>query len=171
MAEMSWPDLLAAKDVPEARRLRDALVALKQAFEQVRKPNVITPFDVRDREEAAALLDHPSRDDVPSDVVGAYAGWAMTTVGDAALYRYFLPRITKEAANGAPFVGCDAATIGEKLELAGWTDWTAQEREAVKLFAAAMREAAVVVGASDGSAEESLEWALLEERLKCSAAS
>ena len=95
----------------------------------------------------------------------------MTTVGDAALYRYFLPRILQEAANGAPFIGYDAPTIGGKLDLAVWTKWTAREQDAVKCFAVAMREAALVVGAPDEAAEVSREWALLARHLESSAAS
>lgn len=66
------------------------------------------------------------------DVLGAYAGRALTTLGDATDYKHFLPRILEIASASASWDGFEPSIIVSKMTLAGWASWPPRERAAVE---------------------------------------
>lgn len=82
----------------------------------------------------------PKRD-ISDDDIHYYAGTALTTVGNGEDYRYFMPRLLEAVVNDK--VVHAACVIVDRLEMAGWTAWSAEEREIVLEVAelAAAREA------------------------------
>ena len=64
----------------------------------------------------------------------------MTTIGDAATYRHFLPRILELAADGAGEIGFEPEVIAGKLVYGEWRRWRQDQQQAVAdLFDAAAR--------------------------------
>ncbi|WBA42404.1 hypothetical protein [Hymenobacter canadensis] len=59
-----------------------------------------------------------------------YAFKAMTTWGNAADFRYFLPRLLELSLR--PDAEIEKETVFSKLELADWTSWPAAEQAAVR---------------------------------------
>ncbi|WP_170170342.1 hypothetical protein [Hymenobacter perfusus] len=59
-----------------------------------------------------------------------YAFKAMTTWGDAADFRYFLPRLLELSLR--PDADIEKETLFGKMELANWTSWPAAEQAAVR---------------------------------------
>lgn len=86
--------------------------------------------------EAARLRSTPHRELGPPDL-DRYGSKAMTTWGDAAMYRYLLPRILELRAvdpGASELLGFDDAVIGRKLDQAAWTRWSDSERGALAGF-------------------------------------
>jgi hypothetical protein len=65
-----------------------------------------------------------------------YARKAMTTVGHADTFRYFLPRIIELAVAGAFQV--EREIIFGKLRYGGWAEWPDAERNAIQVFSRAV---------------------------------
>jgi hypothetical protein len=65
-----------------------------------------------------------------------YARKAMTTVGHAEAFRYFLPRIIELAVEGSLLV--DREVVFSKIRLGKWHEWPIYEREALERFARAL---------------------------------
>lgn len=63
--------------------------------------------------------------------LGPYAAWAMTTVGSAADYRHFHPRILELAIDLNSWHGLEPWLIAGKLVYAKWHEWPAPQQEAV----------------------------------------
>ncbi|MDX8482661.1 hypothetical protein RFN28_30010 [Mesorhizobium sp. VK24D] len=80
--------------------------------------------------------------ELTGEQIGPYAGWAMTTVGDVADYKHFLPRILEQAVRESLWPGSDPPIIAERLKMAQWQDWPDAERGAIRaLFARAFSQA------------------------------
>jgi hypothetical protein len=119
--------------------VREGIERAYCAFGGNARPQSLAASPLRDRGQLEGLISRPLRQ-LAGEIVGPYAGWAMTTVGSAQAYRYFLPRILELAVCGGGWVGTDPPVIAQKLLLAEWTMWSAPEREAViALFDAAFR--------------------------------
>jgi hypothetical protein len=69
--------------------LRDALESAYRAFDDVPRPEQVE----RHGESILELLTSMPLRQLPPDVIGPYAGWAITTAGSARDYMDFLPRI------------------------------------------------------------------------------
>jgi len=95
------------------------------------------------------LTSAPLRDLKDRDI-GPYASWAITTVGTAADYRHFLPRILELAASNTSWPGAEPAVIAGKLKAGGWEGWPADQQEAVAATFGAAFYAAI--------ASEAEEW-------------
>jgi hypothetical protein len=114
------------------------------------------PHCVADAEQAR-LHQVPLRS-LTAEQLDRYAFKAMTTWGDAADYRHFLPRILELSAlpEGDGFPGLDVDLVSRKLEMAGWEAWPASEREALRAYALARWEAAL-----DTHPDERSAWGVL----------
>jgi hypothetical protein len=84
-------------------------------------------------EALQAALGEVTRTAGPVAPLASFAFKAMTTWGDAAAYRYFLPRIL-ELSLTEQALGLEWPQIGRKLAMAGVRDWPAAERDAVLGF-------------------------------------
>lgn len=80
--------------------------------------------------------------ELSGDEIGPYAGWALTTVGDEADYRHFLPRILEQAVRESAWTGTDPPIIAERLKIGQWLTWPSPEQHAVRaLFLEAWQQA------------------------------
>jgi hypothetical protein len=89
-------------------------------------------------EELAALHQVPLRA-LSAEQLGRYAFKAMTTWGDAADYKHFLPRILELSASeeGDGWPGLDVDLVSRKVLAAGGASWPGPEREALRAYALA----------------------------------
>jgi hypothetical protein len=83
------------------------------------------------RDQVEALLGPEDLRTLPADVVADYAAHAMTTVGSASDFRYFLPRLLQLAVTDG-FDWPDLEIAVGRLRLAGWTAWPADQQRAVR---------------------------------------
>jgi hypothetical protein len=67
--------------------------------------------------------------------LGRYAFKAMTTWGDDADYRHFLPRILELAASEHGWPGLEPWLVASKLDYAKFASWPEAEREPVRAWA------------------------------------
>ncbi|AHJ97172.1 hypothetical protein [Hymenobacter swuensis] len=110
--------------------LPEALAALYATFshQQLRKLPEACPCCIT-AAESWVLFTVPLADQTEAQLQ-RYAFKAMTTWGNAADFRYFLPRLLELSLR------LDAAiekeTVFSKLELAGWTSWGPAEQAAVR---------------------------------------
>lgn len=94
----------------------------------------------------SAAMARLAREDVPLELASRYAFKAMSTWGDAADFRWYLPRIAELVARG----GLELDLLTGKLVHGAWTTWPAAERAAVVAFLDACWSRAVA-GSADGS--------------------
>jgi hypothetical protein len=113
-------------------RFRHAVESAYAAFADVPGP---TPRDAARYEERPeilpALTAFPLRQ-LPEEIIGLYAGWAITTAGNEHDFMHFLPRIIEVAADERGYVGLEPQVVASRLIMAGWTGWDVEKREAVK---------------------------------------
>lgn len=121
--------------------LEEAIDRLYVAFAREPRPVDLEhcPCCVSD-DQIDELLRSGSRRTMPADAVADYATHALTTVGSAADFRYFLPRVLEVAVTGgaggahrahrADLV--DLELVCGRLRTAGWTDWSGDEQHAVR---------------------------------------
>jgi hypothetical protein len=125
--------------------LRAAIAGLYHGFGQrPRAPIQGCPCCV-DPADSAALA-RLAREDVPVELAARYAFKAITTWGDEADFRWYLPRLAELVARGDLAVDLFA----DKLPYGGWAAWPADERAAVIGFLDALWQRAVV-DSVDGS--------------------
>jgi hypothetical protein len=109
-----------------------AIDGLYEAFRTVPRPRSIHAcpccfFPV----EEAALLAPVALRELPVDAVKPYATFALMTVGEAADYRYFLPRLFEIVAVGDGFGYPDLVSVMRGLNHGKWWTWADEERRAV----------------------------------------
>jgi hypothetical protein len=114
--------------------MRDERDALYRAFERHPLKRIVGCDHCVSPEEIAALSSAPlALLDV--EVIGRYAFKAMSTWGDEADYRHFLPRILELACEHAPpWPGFDLDLVARKILDAGWREWKSDERAAVERY-------------------------------------
>ena len=111
-----------------------------EVFASYRPPHALIASPLRDPVAILKTLTSAPLRELTGEQLGAYAGWAMTTVGDAKDYRHFLPRILELAVFDARWHGLDPPIIAGKLTYGAWQTWPAEEQSAVRaLFAGAWR--------------------------------
>jgi len=118
--------------------------ALNRCYEVFSAYPRLTAIDASPFRDAAQLLKYltsaPLRE-LSGKMIGPYAGYAITTVGDAVDYRHFLPRILEHAVAGPAWMGTEPAIIANRLEMAGWRSWSRSEQEVVcEAFTEAWRQ-------------------------------
>jgi hypothetical protein len=135
--------MTAAGDLDRA--VSAAVAGLYQAFGQRPGaaiqgcPCCVDPAD-------SAAMARLAREDLPVELALRYAFKAMTTWGDEADFRWYLPRIADLVARGA----LELDLLTGKLVYGAWTTWAAAERAAVVAFLDACWSRAVA-GSADGS--------------------
>jgi hypothetical protein len=121
------------------RELSEALAALYAAFAGYATPSKLDAPPLRDGEAILADLRSAPLHALSAAALGPYASFALTTVGDVAEYKHFLPRIVHlsvSVSHGQP--GLDATLIASKLIYVRWHDWPDRERDAIiQVFEAA----------------------------------
>lgn len=108
-----------------------AVEVLYRAFAHRRRPSCLYASPVKDPAAVAKLLAVPLRD-VDARAILHYSVSAMTTIGTAEDFAYFLPRILEVATDGPAAGLADPFIIAGKLELADWRDWSEAEQTAVE---------------------------------------
>ncbi|AZO47747.1 MAG: hypothetical protein EOS54_09995 [Mesorhizobium sp.] len=122
---------------PELQRLIDDCY---DAFAPCPPPRVLRASPLRDPVAILKTLTSAPLRELTGEQIGPYAGWAITTVGDVADYKHFLPRILELAVFDQRWHGLDPPIIASKLSRGGWRTWPRDERAAVQaLFAGAWR--------------------------------
>jgi hypothetical protein len=124
------------------RDVRAKVENLYRAFAAVPRPRHIDgcPCCI-DRKEVGVLLSKPLRSVTPEEL-SAYAASAFLTVGDAADYLYFLPRILEVTAT-EPSWWPDPEVTGRAIRAANPETWSAARLSALTGFLEAVVEAAV----------------------------
>ncbi|MDX8492258.1 hypothetical protein RFN29_11760 [Mesorhizobium sp. VK22B] len=124
---------------PELQRLIDDCYA---AFASYPPPRKLHVSPLRDSVAILESLTSAPLRELTGEQIGPYAGWAMTTVGDVADYKHFLPRILEQAVRESLWTGTDPPIIANRLKMAQWQDWPDAERGAIRaLFAGAFSQA------------------------------
>jgi hypothetical protein len=109
-----------------------------EVFASYPPPRALNASPLRDPVAILKTLTSAPLRELTGEQLGAYAGWAMTTVGDAKDYRHFLPRILELAVSDARWHGLDPPIIAGKLNYGGWQTWPQEEQAAIRdLFAEA----------------------------------
>jgi hypothetical protein len=133
------------------RATRAAIAGLYQAFaHRPRAPIQGCPCCVAPAD--SAQLARLAREDVPIELADRYARKAITTWGDEADFRWYLPRLAELIARGDLTVDL----LAEKLPYGGWASWPDPQRAAVIDFLDALWEAAVADGVDGSAALEDL---------------
>lgn len=128
------------KDIAHANAaLADALAELYAAFAIYPAPRKLHVSPLRNAASILRDLKSAPLKLLRAVAIGPFATYAMTTVGDVADYKHFLPRIIHlgiVGGQGEP--GLEATAIAEKLDDGDWLGWRKQERSAiVKAYEAA----------------------------------
>lgn len=87
--------------------------------------------------QVAALLGPDDLRTLPAETVADYAAHAMTTVGSASDFRYFLPRLLQVAVTDG-FDWPDLEIAVGRLRLAGWLAWPPDQQRAVRAVLGAL---------------------------------
>jgi hypothetical protein len=111
--------------------LRSAVERSYEAFAQEARPTQWRAAPSRDGDTLLHALTSVPLRDLGAEVIGPYAGWAMTTVGSERDYRHFLPRILELAACDGTWLGAEPTVIAGKLKRGAWEDWDETQRAAV----------------------------------------
>ncbi|MEW6630586.1 MAG: hypothetical protein AB1440_06930 [Pseudomonadota bacterium] len=120
--------------------LQDAIDNCYEAFVWYPTPRRLDASSARDAAAILKALTSAPLRKLTGEHLGSYAGWAMTTVGDADDYRHFLPRILELAIGDQSHIGLDPPAIAGKLIYAGWPAWPGEQQAAVRMvFAEAWR--------------------------------
>ncbi|RWB77123.1 MAG: hypothetical protein EOQ50_09405 [Mesorhizobium sp.] len=124
---------------PELQRAIDDCYS---AFASYPQPRCLDASPLRDPVAILGTLTSAPLRELTGEQIGPYAGWAMTTVGDIADYKHFLPRILEQAVRESLWVGTDPPIIASRLIRGGWLEWPDGERKAIRaLFAGAFSQA------------------------------
>ncbi|MEU6859743.1 hypothetical protein AB0B28_12840 [Glycomyces sp. NPDC046736] len=118
---MSSPDPLPA-----------AIDQLYAAFVFLPRPTTIDwCHHCRSESDVAALLKPTPLREISAQALRPYAAHVLTTIGDVADFRYFLPRILEIASTtGFPWPDLDLLT--DRLHLASWSTWDVEETTAIQ---------------------------------------
>jgi hypothetical protein len=117
------------KRKPTSRDLHLSLIERAYlAFAHVTRPINMEYSAYKDSVQIERLVSTPKRD-ISEDDIGYYAGSALTTVGNGENYRFFLPRILESIINDVRWPPANVTV--DRLEMAGWTSWSAEERNIV----------------------------------------
>ena len=125
--------------------LKESIEGLYRAFADVPRPRQIEGCQhCLDDRDIHVLLSTPLRELTPSDLA-PYASSAFLTVGDAADYLYFLPRILEISATDDAWWP-DPEVSGKCIRAAKPQDWPDERVEAVSRFNMAVIGAALAAG-------------------------
>jgi len=111
--------------------LRSAVERGYEVFAREPRPTHWRAAPSRDGDALLRMLTAAPLRDLSDDAIGPYSSWAITTVGSAQDYRYFLPRILALAVANTGWVGADPPVIASRLMMSQWETWPAVQRHAV----------------------------------------
>jgi hypothetical protein len=112
-----------------------------RVFSRYGRPSRLESSPLRDGGAILKTLTAAPLNELGSEAIGPYAGWALTTVGGVNDYKHFLPRIFEEAVKNNVWMGTDPSVIAERLKRADWRTWPADEQGAVvDLFSEAWKQ-------------------------------
>jgi len=111
--------------------LRSAIERCYDAFAREPRPTRWRAAPSRDGDALLGALTAVPLRDLSDEVIGPYSGWAITTVGSAQDYRYFLPRILALAVTSTGSVGADPPVIVGRLKMSHWETWPTAQCDAV----------------------------------------
>lgn len=114
--------------------LRDAIEACYRAFAEFPVPRTLAASPLRDAKAILHTLTAAPLRQLEEEQIGPYAGWAMTTVGNARDYCHFAPRIFELSIDQPYWLGTEPVVMASKLVMADWRDWPADRRRAVLDF-------------------------------------
>lgn len=121
--------------------LERALNRCYEVFSVYPRPTVLHASPLRDAAQILKDLTSAPLRELSGEMVGPYAGYALTTVGDVVDYKHFLPRILEQAVYEPVWMGTEPAIIANRLEMAEWLGWPRSEQEAIReVFAEAWRQ-------------------------------
>lgn len=127
--------------------LAEAVERVYAAFASDRLPTSIDHAPTENRREAVQVICSRPLRALQAEELSHYAFCAMTTIGDAAAYRHFLPRILELAANGSEVLGLEPEVIAGKLVYGNWQSWGGDQQAATAaLFDAAAQTALALPG-------------------------
>ncbi len=98
------------------------------AFAHVTRPINMEYSPLKDAVLIERLVSTPKRDIADADI-GYYSSSALTTIGSAENYRFFLPRILEAIINDVEWR--EPSITVDRLEMAGWTAWSTEERDII----------------------------------------
>ena len=120
------------------------------AFAREPLPGIIAHAPTENRREAIDDVRSAPLRHLTAEKLSHFAFCAMTTIGDEATYRRFLPRILELAADGAWDVGLEPELIAGKLVYGDWRSWSLDQQDSVAaVFEAAARTALIVPSIDD----------------------
>jgi hypothetical protein len=129
--------------------LRSAIERSYEAFALEPRPTRWRAAPHRDGDALLRQLTAVPLADLTDEAIDPYSSWAITTVGSAQDYKYFLPRILALAVSGTGSVGADPPVIAGRLKMSQWESWPAAQRDAVlNLFETAFHSS--LAGEGDG---------------------
>jgi len=111
--------------------LQDAINAAYSAFSDVPRPTAMDASPVKNHAEIEKAVRPVGLRELTSEDLGYYSASAMTTIGDASDFQYFLPRILDISTREAGSYGFEPWLIVHKLNYANWDSWPAAKRAAV----------------------------------------
>jgi len=114
--------------------LRDAIEACYREFAEFPAPRKLDASPLRDAKAILRTLTAAPLRQLGEGQIGPYAGWAITTVGDARDYCHFVPRIFELSIDQPGGIGFEPTIMADKLVMAGWHDWPVERRRAVLGF-------------------------------------
>jgi hypothetical protein len=100
----------------------------------------------------AEPLKHTKLSDLTREQLQPYVDSALTTWGNAADYKHFLPRLLELSTQGDP--DWDCGMVLAKVEVADFSTWSDDERTAVENFARAWWHATLEAFPAKGSAAD-----------------
>ncbi|MBP1859496.1 hypothetical protein [Rhizobium herbae] len=122
--------------------LQRAFDACYEAFSVYPRPLAFHASPLRNSAEILTAVTSAPLRELSSKNLGTYAGYAVTTVGDAEDYKHFLPRIFELAIGWTGQPGLDAEMIALRLKHGNWREWPIPEQAAVEaVFAEAFAQA------------------------------
>jgi len=113
--------------------LRYGINSLYKAFANVRKPRTIEACPCcLGEEDIATLLQKPLRELTPEELSG-YASSVFLTVGAAADFVYFLPRILEIRATASSW-SPDPEVVGRAIHAYGWENFSPAQQESLASY-------------------------------------
>jgi hypothetical protein len=133
-AAMSEPENISRQLLEARRGLAEATKNCYRVFAKFPAPTEWDAPPYREPEQLLVTLTSVPLRELSDDPLGTYAFWAMTTVGDPAHYKHFLPRILELGWGEHSYIGLDGWLIADKLDYGHWRTWPDEERSAVEAF-------------------------------------
>jgi hypothetical protein len=113
--------------------LRETIARIYQTFAPYPIPSSLDAPSYLEPGQILKNLSSAPLQQLSAGSLGPYASSALTTVGDVADYKHFLPRIMHLAClggHGQP--GMNSELIASKLSYAGWRTWPTGEQDAIE---------------------------------------